>query len=116
VSPPHGKGLEKVTMSKLWAGFGLRAGLVGMVLVAAACSAGGDTERASSIEQALTLSVPFRVRATDFTAFNDSDTVHEGTCGSGPVDQGTVNDSGITCGVGYTKPGVFAASRYCRQV
>ena len=93
-------------MSKLLAaGFGLRAGLVGLVLVAAACSAGGDVERASSVEEALTIAVPYRVRAIDFTSFNDSDTVHEGTCGSGPVDQQTVSDNGITCGVAYTKPG-----------
>ncbi|HEY0465013.1 MAG TPA: carbohydrate-binding domain-containing protein, partial [Polyangiaceae bacterium] len=93
-------------MSKLLAaGFGLRAALVGLVLVAAACSAGGDTERTSSVEEALTIAVPYRVRAIDFTTFNDSDTVHEGSCGSGPVDQQTVSDSGVTCGVAYTKPG-----------
>src|SRR6188768_881998 len=98
--------LGRVMMSeRLAAGFGLRAGLVGLVLVAAACSAGGDTERASSVEQALTLTAPFRVRAIDFTAFSDSDTVHEGNCGSGPVDQQTVSDNGVTCGVAYTKPG-----------
>ena len=51
------------------------------------------------------LTAPFRVRAVDFTTFNDSDTVHEGTCGSGPVDQGSVNDNGVTCGVAFTKPG-----------
>ncbi|HYP77540.1 MAG TPA: carbohydrate-binding domain-containing protein, partial [Polyangiaceae bacterium] len=93
-------------MSKLLAAYwGARAGLVGAVLFAAACSAGGDTERASSVEEALTIAVPYRVRAIDFTSFNDSDTVHEGTCGSGPVDQQTVSDNGITCGVAYTKPG-----------
>jgi len=92
-------------MSKVFAGFGLRVGLLGVVLVAAACSAGGDTERASSVEEALTVAVPYRVRAIDFTTFNDSDAVHEGTCGSGPVDQQTVSDNGITCGVAYTKPG-----------
>ena len=92
-------------MSKLLGSFGLRVGLVGLVLVAAACSAGGDTERASSVEEALTIAAPYRVRAVDFTTFNDSDTVHEGTCGSGPVDQQTVSDNGVTCGVAYTKPG-----------
>jgi len=93
-------------MSKpLAAGVGIRLGLVGVLLVAAACSADGDTEHASRVEEALTVSVPFRVRAVDFTTFNDSDTVHEGTCGSGPVDQQTVSDNGVTCGVAYTKPG-----------
>lgn len=85
--------------------WGLRASLAVAVLVVAACSAGGDSERASSTVEALTIGVPYRVRAIDFTAFNDSDTVHEGTCGSGPVDQQTVSDNGITCGVAYTKPG-----------
>lgn len=89
----------------LAANWGWRAGLAMAVLVFAACSAGGDSERASSIEEALTVAVPYRVRAIDFTNFNDSDTVHEGTCGSGPVDQQTVSDGGITCGVAYTKPG-----------
>jgi len=98
--------LGRLIMSqRLTAGFGVRAGLVGLGLVAAACSAGGDTERANSVEQALTLTAPYRVRAIDFTAFKDSDTVHEGTCGSGPVDQQTVSDNGVTCGVAYTKPG-----------
>jgi len=93
-------------MSKqLAVGLGLRAAVMGCVLVAAACSAGGDTERVSSISEALTLAVPFRVRAVDFSAFNDSDTLHEGNCGSGPVDQQAVSDNGATCGVGYTKPG-----------
>src|SRR6187549_2625900 len=98
--------LGRVMMSeRLAAGFGLRAALVGLVLVAAACSAGGDTERASSIEQALMLTAPFRVRAVDFTTCNHSERAHEGTCGSGPVDQGSVNDNGVTCGVAFTKPG-----------
>src|SRR5436190_19957444 len=66
-------------MSKLLlANWGLRVGLVGAVLVVAACSAGSDSERASSVEEALTIAVPYRVRAIDFTSFNDSDTVHEG--------------------------------------
>ena len=92
-------------LRQLAVGLGVRAALVSVVLVAAACSGGGDTERTSSVEQALTFAVPFRVRAIDFTAFNDSDTVHEGTCGSGPVDQQTVSDNGATCGIAYTKPG-----------
>jgi hypothetical protein len=85
-------------------GFGLRAALLGAVLVAA-CSAGGDSEKVSSVQEALTLAVPSRVRAVDFTAFNDSNTLHEGNCGSGPVDQQTVSDNGVTCGVAFTKPG-----------
>jgi len=91
-------------MSKRWAvGLSLRAAFVGAVLVAAACSAGGDAEKPSSVQEALNLAVPFRVRAIDFTAFKDSDTLHEGNCGSGPVDQQAVSDNGVTCGVGYTK-------------
>ena len=84
---------------------GLRAVFLGLGLAAAACLAGSDTDKAASVQEALTLAVPFRVRAIDFIAFNDSDTVHEGNCGTGPVDQQTVSDNGISCGVGYTKPG-----------
>lgn len=51
------------------------------------------------------MAVPFRVRSIDFNKFNDSDTLHEGNCGSGPVDQQTVTDNGATCGIAYTKPG-----------
>jgi|GEM_PF-731154 len=85
-------------------GLSLRATLVGAMLVAAACSEGSDAEKPSSVQEALTLAAPFRVRAIDFTAFSDSDTLHEGNCGSGPVDQQAVSDNGVTCGVGYTKP------------
>jgi hypothetical protein len=90
-------------------GFGLRAALLSAVLVAA-CSAGGDSEKVSSVQEALTLAVPSRVGAVDFTAFNDSNTLHEGNCGSGPVDQQTVSDNGVTCGVAFTRPGEWLAA------
>src|SRR6188768_712120 len=97
----------RTPMSKLLAtGVGLRAVLWCLGLAAVACSGGGSTsETAGVIQERLTLAVPSRVRATDFSAFNDSDTVHEGNCGSGPVDQQTVSDNGATCGVAFTKPG-----------
>ena len=94
---------------------GVRAALVFMGLAVAGCSAGErDSEKAHSVQEALTLAVPFRVRAIDFTTFNDSDTLHEGNCGSGPVDQQTVSDNGVTCGIAYTKPAECSNIR-CRS-
>src|SRR5262245_7709626 len=59
-----------------------------------------------SIQSALTSSVPFRVKALDYTAFKDSDTLHNGNCGSGPVDAETTSDpNGGGCNVGWTKAG-----------
>ncbi|HWZ93236.1 MAG TPA: collagen-binding domain-containing protein [Polyangiaceae bacterium] len=85
---------------------GLLTGCAGFALLAAGCSAGGSGEPLASTEQALTQAVPFRVRGIDFTAFFDSDTVHQGNCGSGPVDAETTTDpNGGTCDIGYTKPG-----------
>ncbi len=93
-------------LKQLAVGLGYRVAFAGAALAAVACSANGDSEEVSSIQQALTIGVPYRVRAIDFSAFNDSDTVHEGDCGSGPVDQQTVSDpNGGTCGVAFTKPG-----------
>ncbi|HKO53019.1 MAG TPA: choice-of-anchor A family protein [Polyangiaceae bacterium] len=87
-------------------GLRLRVASVGVGLAAAACSAvASDFEKTSSVQEALTLTVPYRVRAIDFTSFKDSDTLHEGNCGGGPVDQQTVADNGATCGVAYTKAG-----------
>jgi hypothetical protein len=99
-------GKTEMMSKRLVVGLGLRAGLVGVGLAAAACSATGDSDSTSSVREMLTVAVPFRIRAVDFTAFHDSDTVHEGDCGSGPVDQQAVSDpNGGTCGVAFTKAG-----------
>jgi hypothetical protein len=83
---------------------GLQAVFVCVGLATAACSArGGDPEQVSSIQERLTVAVPFRVRAIDFTTFNDSDTLHEGNCGSGPVDQQA--DAAGGCLVGWAAAG-----------
>ena len=82
---------------------GLRAGFVTAVLIAAGCSAGGDSETLATAQQALTQGVPYRVRAIDYTAFQDSDTLHEGNCGTGPVDAETTSDPSTPCNIGWTK-------------
>ena len=77
---------------------------VGAVL-AAGCS-GEHAESLNSTQQELTRALPYRVRALDFTAFKDSDTLHEGNCGSGPVDSETTTDpNGGGCNVGWSKAG-----------
>lgn len=63
-------------------------------------------EQVGSAQQALTLGVPLRIKALDYNTFQDSDTTHEGNCGSGPVDAETTSDpNGGTCDVGWTHPG-----------
>ena len=58
------------------------------------------------VRQELTLSVPYRIKAVDYTAFHDSDSAHEGGCGTGPVDSETTSDpNGGGCNVGWTHPG-----------
>ncbi|HVY26183.1 MAG TPA: choice-of-anchor A family protein [Polyangiaceae bacterium] len=64
------------------------------------------SEQVGEQHEQLTRSVPYRVRSLDFTAFQDSDTTHEGNCGSGPVDSETTSDAaGGDCDVGWTHPG-----------
>jgi hypothetical protein len=92
-------------MKQLVVGLGVGAALFGAALLVAGCSS-QSSESESQVEQGLTFGVPYRVRALSFTAFNDSDTVHEGNCGSGPVDAETTTDpNGGVCNVGWTHPG-----------
>jgi hypothetical protein len=57
------------------------------------------------LEQAIVVSIPGLIEAERFERFGDSDTVHEGNCGSGPVDAEVTTDLGGGCNVGWTKPG-----------
>ncbi|HVX90321.1 MAG TPA: carbohydrate-binding protein [Candidatus Paceibacterota bacterium] len=69
-------------------------------------AADSDAARLGSAQQTLTQGIPYRIRALDYSAFHDSDTVHEGNCGSGPVDAETTSDpDGGACDVGWTHPG-----------
>src|SRR5688500_13628378 len=78
--------------------------------LAGACSdeySGGTrpTEEVSSVQQAVTLAVPNRIRALDFDAYSDTTSQHFGNCGSGPVDAETTNDPGAGgCNIGWTAP------------
>jgi choice-of-anchor A domain-containing protein/RHS repeat-associated protein len=79
-------------------------------LLALACSGeqGPDSgdENVATTEQALTLAVPNRIRALDYTNYFDSNSSHQGNCGSGPVDAETTSDPGSGgCNLGYTTPG-----------
>ncbi len=83
--------------------------LLAMVALAG-CGERASTEASSqrwgTQQQALTIGVPRRLKALDFDAFKDSDSIHEGNCGSGPVDAETTTDpNGGTCNVAYTKAG-----------
>jgi len=52
----------------------------------AGCGDARTTEHVGAQNQALTTAVPRRIKALDYSAFKDVDTVHEGNCASGPVD------------------------------
>ncbi len=52
------------------------------------------------------VAVPHRIKALAYSAFQDSDSTHEGNCGSGPVDAEVTSDpTGGDCDVGWTHPG-----------
>jgi len=80
--------------------------LLGAALLALSCSSGGPPETIGVSEQALTQALPYRIRGLDFSAFHDSDTVHQGNCGSGPVDAEVTSDpNGGGCNIAYTVAG-----------
>jgi len=67
-----------------------------------------DTHDVGAVAEALVRALPARIEAEAFERFADSSTVHEGNCGSGPVDQETTSDpNGGTCNVGWTVAGEF---------
>jgi glucose/arabinose dehydrogenase len=61
---------------------------------------------AGSVQQALLHPIVGRTEAEAFDRFNEANTLHQGNCGSGPVDQETTSDpTGGTCNVGWTLAG-----------
>lgn len=65
-----------------------------------------DQDQVGSVEQAVVGAVPARVEAELFERFSDTDTLHSGNCGTGPVDQETTTDpNGGGCNIGWTKAG-----------
>jgi len=81
-----------------------------LVLALSGCAGstepGSETESTGRVGQALTRTLPGRIEAEAFDRFSDSDTAHNGNCGSGPVDQETTTDpTGGTCNVGWTAAG-----------
>ena len=73
-------------------------------LLSAACS--GETDGSTSQRtQALVQQLPARIEAEDFERFQDSDTINQGNCGTGPVDREQTQDLGGGCNVGWTAAG-----------
>lgn len=65
-----------------------------------------ESEGVGAVEQAVLHPIVGRTEAEAFDRFNELNTVHQGNCGSGPVDQETTSDpTGGTCNVGWTQAG-----------
>jgi hypothetical protein len=79
--------------------------LSGNMLAACAELEQGDALDLDGHEQAIVVSIPALIQAESFERFRDSDTAHEGNCGTGPVDAELTTDAGGGCNVGWTKPG-----------
>jgi hypothetical protein len=79
--------------------------LAGGIVAVNGCADPGEGDLLGGVEQAVLVSVPARLEAERFERFRDSDTVHEGNCGTGPVDSEVTSDAGGGCNVGWTKPG-----------
>src|SRR5690606_16721228 len=66
----------------------------------------GETDGSTSQRtQALVQQLPARIEAEDFERFQDSDTINQGNCGTGPVDREQTQDLGGGCNVGWTAAG-----------
>lgn len=79
------------------------SGLISLLSVAC----GPEQEEAVGLHsQELLVQLPARIEAEAFERFQDSDTNHQGNCGSGPVDrEQTLDPNGGGCNVGWTTPG-----------
>jgi hypothetical protein len=79
--------------------------LVCGIVAVSGCAGPEEGDLLGGVEQAVLVSVPARLEAERFERFQDSDTVHEGDCGTGPVDSEATTDAGGGCNVGWTKAG-----------
>lgn len=83
-------------------------GLGALAVAFIGCSSESSSVSDESIgaqSQAVFRAVPGRIEAEAFERFSDTDTLHSGNCGSGPVDQEVTTDTGGGCNVGWTKVG-----------